>query len=227
MTTLKSIQEANPSIEIKSVNDAEFALYGRVVDLPNQDLLEESLNTQTSIPDKKNQYVRDDPRLVDEATNEKIAREFYGEQEIEIGYCNGHSHQLNAFEYHNCSEINLAATDLILFMALQKDLAGQSINTDKAQAFFVPKGTAIEVYPMVMHFAPNQVTTDGFKCLVILTADTNTDLLGGRTNDEMLFQHNKWLITHKENERMVNNGALIGVIGDNTTITPVQEEVVR
>ena len=35
----------------------------------------------------------------------------YGEMPIQIGYCNGNNHKLNAVEYHRDSELNIAATD--------------------------------------------------------------------------------------------------------------------
>lgn len=221
MTTLEKIQQANPSLTIHSVFDDTFALYGQVITLPHQDELNQNLTTLTTIPATQNQYVRDAPTLLAEVKKAAIAREFYGEQPIEIGYCNGNSDHLNAFEWHNCSELNLAATDMILFLAHRRDLSGTTITTDRAQAFFVPQGTAIEVYPTTLHFAPCRVWQAGFRCLVILTERTNTPLASGHAADETLFQYNKWLITHAENERMVTNGALIGVTGTNLMIKTI------
>ena len=39
-----------------------------------------------------------------------------------IGYCNGHNSLLNAVEYHRSSEVNVAATDLILLIGMQQDI---------------------------------------------------------------------------------------------------------
>lgn len=41
---------------------------------------------------------------------------------IQIGYCNGHNSKLNALEYHRDSEINIAATDMILMLGLLTDV---------------------------------------------------------------------------------------------------------
>lgn len=223
MITLTKLQQANPETPITLVTDPAFALYGRVVTLPHQNELAETLATNTTIPAEKNVYVRDDPQFLTADQRADIGRDFYGEQAIEIGYCNGNSDRINAFEWHNCSELNLATTDLVLFLAHRKDLDGKTMTTDKAHAFFVPAGTAIEVYPTTLHFAPIRVWQSGFKCLVILTADTNTPLNSDRQPDDLLFQHNKWLITHPENTRMVNNGAFAGLSGTNTVITPLTD----
>ena len=46
----------------------------------------------------------------------------YGGLPIQIGYCNGNNHLLNAVEYHRSSEINVAATDLILLIGSEQDI---------------------------------------------------------------------------------------------------------
>lgn len=55
---------------------------------------------------------------VDELEALDVAKELqnraYGGLPIQIGYCNGHNKKLNAVEYHRNSEINVAATDLVL-----------------------------------------------------------------------------------------------------------------
>lgn len=224
MTPLEQLQQANPHLQIQSVQEAAFADYGRVIALPHQAELMQRLTDQTSIPAQGNQYVRDAPSILEKSAKYDIARQFYGEQPIEVGYCNGHSDRINAFEWHNCSELNLAVTDLVLFLARRQDLTGQTIDTSRARAFFVPRGTAIEVYPTTLHFAPCQIDAQGFKCIVILTDQTNTPLAIEHQADEALFQYNKWLITHAENDRMVHNGALIGVTGTNQVLTPMTKE---
>lgn len=46
----------------------------------------------------------------------------YGGMPIQIGYCNGHNHLLNAVEYHRDSEINIAVTDMILILGKEQDI---------------------------------------------------------------------------------------------------------
>ncbi|WP_281165451.1 DUF4867 family protein [Liquorilactobacillus sicerae] len=220
--TLERLNRINPDIQIKSIDDEEFASYGQKITLPYQEELLVDLQ-QTVIPERNNVYIRNDPHLLSLSKRDVIARNFYGEQKIEIGYCNGNSYQINAFEFHNCSEINLAASDLVLFLSHRGQLREKRINTNQAKAFFVPKGTAIELYNSTMHFAPCCVWKSGFKCLVILTAGTNTPLNVPHSSDELLFQKNKWLLTHAENKRMVEKNAFVGLIGKNLAIKKLEE----
>lgn len=223
MTTLDRIRLENPDIQIQSVTDASFASFGRIIDLPYQTELAQTLTNDITIPEKNNVYVRDDPQFLTVEQRASIGREFYGEQPIEIGYCCGNSDRINAFEFHNCSELNLAGTDMILWFAHRHNLINGRITTDHARAFFIPRNVAIEVYPTTLHFAPNRVHSSGFKCLVILTDPTNTPLKSERQPDDLLFQHNKWLLTHPDNQRMVDQGAFVGLSGENYQVMPITE----
>lgn len=218
MATLEQIRKANPALDIRSVFDEEFEDFGQVIDLPQQKSLMYLLD-KTEIPAVNNVYVRE----VDEWLQERravIERDYYGEQKIEIGYCNGHSDHLNAFEFHNCSEINVAGTDLVLFLSRRSAINDMWVETDESQAFFVPKGTAIEVYATTLHFAPCAVDASVFRCLVILLAGTNSPLTDSDPNS-IVFQKNKWLLTHPENQRMVDKGARIGLRGSNYKVNQI------
>ena len=220
MISLENLINANPHLKIHTVDDAEFNLYGRVVQLPQQTELADLLDA-TEIPEQNNIYICD---MLDwlHGSRSTIEREYFGEQSIQIGYCNGHSDHLNALEFHNSSEINVAGTDLVLFMAHRRSIDNQWVDTKKVEAFFVPRGTAIEVYATTMHFAPCEINERGFRCLVILPQKTNGPLKV-KTSNSMLFQHNKWLLTHPDNQRMVAGGARIGIRGENYAINKIKE----
>ena len=71
-------------------------------------------------------------------------------------------------EYHRNSEINVAATDLVLLIGEQKDIEDDfTYDTSKIEAFLVPAGTAIEVYATTLHYAPCNVKESGFQCVVV------------------------------------------------------------
>ena len=94
---------------------------------------------------------------VDELEALDVAKELqnraYGGLPIQIGYCNGHNKKLNAVEYHRNSEINVAATDLVLLIGEQKDIEDDfTYEYIKIEAFLVPAGTAIEVYATTLHY---------------------------------------------------------------------------
>ena len=123
---------------------------------------------------------------------------------------------LNAVEYHRTSEINIAVTDLILLLGLEKDIEDDySYDTSNIEAIFVPAGTAIEVYGTTLHYAP--CNEGGFRCVVILPKDTNTELeatIEKQGEDALLFAKNKWLIGHPETD-LGAQGAFIGLKGKN------------
>ena len=160
---------------------------------------------------------------VDELEALDVAKELqnraYGGLPIQIGYCNGHNKKLNAVEYHRNSEINVAATDLVLLIGEQKDIEDDlTYDTSKIEAFLVPAGTAIEVYATTLHYAPCHVKDSGFQCVVVLPKGTNTELnfQPGKTGEDALITaKNKWLIAHEE---AGIEGAFNGLKGENITL---------
>ena len=62
---------------------------------------------------------------------------------------------LNALEYHRCSEVDVAATELVLLLGRQQDVTEEfTYDTAKVEAFRVPAGTAVELYATTLHYAP-------------------------------------------------------------------------
>ena len=153
-----------------------------------------------------------------------VARDFqnsmYGGLPIQIGYCNGHNHTLNALEYHRSSEVNVAVTDLILLLGAQQDIKeDDTYDTSLVEAFLVPAGTAIEVYATTLHYAPCSVGEKGFRCVVVLPKDTNTEItfaLKEKGEDRLMTAKNKWLIAHEEAKIA---GAFNGLKGENITLS--------
>ncbi|WP_163194068.1 DUF4867 family protein [Clostridium thermarum] len=204
---------------IKNVTDREFRKYGQI--LKNYDFAEilEKMKS-TPLPEGVT-YEPSIKELEDlEIAKELRDREF-GELPIQIGYCNGNNYMLNAVEYHRSSEINIAVTDLILLLGSQQDIeADYTYNTANIEAFFVPAGTAIEVYATTLHYAPCNANEGGFKCVVVLPKDTNKPLdnKAEKVNeDALLFAKNKWLIGHK-NTDLGAQGAFIGLVGENISL---------
>lgn len=138
--------------------------------------------------------------------------------DIQAGYCNGHGYTLNALEYHKCSEVNFTTSGLVLLLALPQDMSGGVIDSASVKGFYLPKGTAIEVYPKVLHFAPCRISSDGFRCLVVLEKGVNSPL--GKTDvpdsdeDKLLFMRGKWLSCHLDSPQ-AKQGAFCGISGQN------------
>ena len=204
-------------MEIKKVTDAAFRKYGRIISEIDFSELVTKLE-ETPLPDG----VAYEPSVdILEAlpVKEKLETAYYGELPIQIGYCNGHNHQLNAVEYHRSSELNIAGTDLIVLLGSQQDITDDyTYETSKIEAFFCPKGTGIEVYATTLHYAPCSSGDNGFRCAIVLPKDTNLPLdkqhAGGE--DALMAGKNKWLIGHAEGG--LDAGAHIGLIGENISV---------
>ncbi len=206
-------------LTIKPVTDPAFRKYGKVVTGYDAGELLEKMK-ETPLPDEV-VYVASVKELEELAVSKKIEKKLYGQLPIQVGYCNGHNKNMNAVEYHRNSEINVAVTDLILILGRQQDIAPDyTYDSGNMEAFLVPAGTMIEVYATTLHYAPCHVSEKGFRCVVILPKDTNTDLepAGEAVNEEdrLLFAKNKWLIGHKEGG--LPEHAYIGISGENLSV---------
>ena len=206
-------------LTIKPVTDPAFLVYGKVVTGYDAGELLEKMK-ETPLPDDV-VYVPSVAELEELAVSKEMEKKLYGQLPIQVGYCNGHNKKLNAAEYHRSSEINIAVTDLILILGRQQDITPDYIyDSGKMEAFLVPAGTVIEVYATTLHYAPCHAEEGGFRCVVILPKDTNTDLeqAGDAVNEEdrLLFAKNKWLIGHKEGG--LPEHAYIGITGENLSV---------
>ena len=187
-------------MNIQKVTDHSFGRYGKV--LEGYDLagiLKEM--EHTPLP-KEVIYVPSVEELEALPEAENFKNRAFGGLPIQMGYCNGDNDKLNALEYHRSSEVNIAVTDMILLLGAQQDVqADYTYDTSLAEAFFVPAGTAVEMYATTLHYAPCTAAEGGFRCVVILPAGTNTELTfpaGGSGEDRLITAKNKWLIAHPE-----------------------------
>ena len=207
-------------MEIQAVTSPAFRKYGRIVSgIDFTELLEAMKATPT--PDGV-VYEPSVPQLeAAEGVFQALRDRVYGGLPIQIGYCNGDNHTLNAVEYHRSSEINVACTDMILLIGMQQDIDPDTFeyDTSKMEAFLVPAGTAVEVYATTLHYAP--ISSDGkFRVVVVLPKETNEPLAftpGKEGENALLFARNKWLIAHPESG-LEKDGAFIGLKGENITI---------
>ena len=89
------------------------------------------------------------------------------------------------------------------------------------ECFFVPAGTAVELYATTLHYAPCKENNEEFRCGVVLPKGTNLPLqvkpAENKGENQLLFAANKWLIGHSESG-VDKDGGFIGLIGENTTI---------
>ncbi|MCI8712696.1 MAG: DUF4867 family protein [Ruminococcus sp.] len=204
-------------MDIQKVTDASFGKYGKVLEGYDLSRLLKEME-HTPLP-KDVIYVPSVEELEALPVAADFQRRAYGGLPIQIGYCNGDNHKLNALEYHRSSEINVAVTDMILLIGMQQDIeADYTYDTGRVEAFLVPAGTAIEVYATTLHYAPCTAAEGGFRCVVILPAGTNTELTfapGEDGEDRLITAKNKWLIAHEDAKI---EGAFCGLKGENLSV---------
>ncbi len=205
---------------IKPVTGRAFKPFGRVIKgYYLRSLIEEM--EKTECPSDRVVYEPSVRSLETLKINKQFSEEAYGGMPIQIGYCNGRNHLLNAVEYHRDSELNLACTDMILLVGKRQDIGRDyTYDTAKMQAFLVKKGTLVEIYSTTLHYAPISAGEhENFRCVVVLPKGTNEPLPACRgkahTKEDQLLTHvNKWLIAHPESG-LDKDGAFVGLKGEN------------
>ena len=213
MEMIEILRQKNPSLAIFDVRDEEFREYGVVFDgYDTADIIREA--NKMDIPSEGSLYLAsvDEFEALDIA--KRIKEDIFGTLDCQIGYCYGHSNYLNALEWHCCSELNIAVTPLVLMLAKRSDIRNGNLDSSSVKAFFVPKGTAIEVFATTLHFCPCEVESSGFGCVVGLIKGTNLPHSEER-EDKLMFRKNKWLIAHRKNDSLINRGAIPLIDGEN------------
>lgn len=216
---LEKLRKLNPEIPFYSVHDDAFRRFGRVVDFPAQALC--GLCAQAAaMPESGSRYAASMPELEAPEVFEPVQRLLRGEGSCQIGCCWGYNSRLNCLEYHRASEHNIAVTDFVLLLAAQQDMEGNELPAGRVTAFYVPRGTVIEVYATTLHFCPCQVSDEGFCCIVVLPRGTNLPLEHPRAETgegRLLWAKDKWLLAHKD-APAVARGAYPGLHGENYEI---------
>lgn len=205
---------------MKSVTEEAFRPYGRVLPLETKEFCEAL--KKIDIPAEGTVYEPSVASFEELPLFKELTEKTYGEMPTELGHCSGHNEALNALEYHRSSEIDIAATDLVLMVGRQQDIDPETLtyDTSKVECFFVLAGTAVELYATTLHFAPCGIDGEEFRCGVALPRGTNEALknpIDKEGEDRLLFAVNKWLIAHAESG-LDKDGAFIGLKGENLTL---------
>lgn len=213
---LENLKKLNKDIPIFSIYDKEFESFGRVIE--GLDVSELSNAAKTiEMPKEGSCYRASEEKFEALPLAKTVENNFFGGVPAQSGYCWGYNSLMNATEWHTSSEINVAITDLVLILAHIWDIEGNTIDSSKMVAFYMPEGSAVECYATSLHYCPCQVSNDGFKSYVGLPKDTNTNITHENSNP-LLFAKNKWLIAHEESNEYKCDGAVLGITGKNLQI---------
>ena len=221
-TLFEILKSKNKSLQILDITSDSFKNYGNILDSKDFKDYFDYLEGQTSIPEKDNVYVAHENQILDTLNKNHILNHIFGYVDIQTGYVNGHNTKLNALEYHKSPEVIVVLTPIVLLLGLHKDIKEDTYDSKKIQAFYVPKNSVIELHPRVLHFSPCKTMISGFKCGIVLPMGTNTEFIKldqvKSIEDNLLFKINKWLLVHKEHQKMIDLGAHVGIIGENIEI---------
>jgi len=224
---LKYLNQVNQEITIFDIESSDFLPFGRCVKGYDFSPWITYMVELSEMPLEGNCYYPHIKDMEETEIFQTIQQVVYGNMEIQVGYCNGKNSFLNGLEYHKGNELFIAVTDLVVFLGLVQDIHNNCYETDKAKAFFVPKGTCLELYGTSLHSAPAKLSEEGFMSIVVLPRHTNNvfskDIEIKETSQEdpeqdLLFRINKWLLVHESHMKMVSQGAYIGLQGKNCRI---------
>jgi hypothetical protein len=219
---IDNLIKKNPCIKIKNYTDKAFGAYGKIL---QSDLFHDAfiyLN-KLDIPKSGNVYIAHDEDFFLSLQDVSPYDDVFGQIPIQFGYVNGNNSYMNALEYHKSSEVNIAATPMVLLLGHSCDIENNTYDSSKLEAFYIPKNSVIEINAGVLHFSPCRVIKTGFKCGVILPKGTNVSFVSaknkGTLENELLFKTNKWLLAHVDNKTLIDKGAHPGITGQNYKVT--------
>lgn len=203
-------------MKIYKVTDEEFKEYGCILYGYDYSELFEKLK-KVEIPQKGIAYVASVEALEECVDAENMQSRGFGCYPVQLGYVCGINRTMNCLEYHKSSEFNIAMDDIILVLGKVQEISDGKFDSALCKAFYVPAGVGVELYATTLHYAPFNVSKDGYRVICVLPSGTNEPKkeLEVKTNeDKMCFGVNKWLMAHKDAPE-VSDGAYVGIIGEN------------
>ncbi|MFZ4615901.1 MAG: DUF4867 family protein [Rectinemataceae bacterium] len=237
MSILERLRAGNPSVGLFGLEEGALAPYGASVP-GDWSALVAALEASVAIPAEGVAYVTSHPPL--EATGDAriLAAVHMGGMPIQVGYCAGRNSTLNGLEYHKCSEIVVAADDLVLLLGLRGDLSeevpepgsgetlppGPGIDSSKVVGLVLLCGQAVELFSGTLHLAPCRVHAGGFRSAIILASGTNLEFGPGErpAGDPLLRKRNKWIIAHPQRRVLVDQGVIPTLRGPNRQVMPLE-----
>ncbi|MCR4847038.1 MAG: DUF4867 family protein [Eubacterium sp.] len=206
-------------MKIYSVNDPEFAEFGKVLTGYDTSELIAAMN-KVEMPEEGTAYEPWIDSLEACGIMKELGDNAFGGMPIQLGMCWGYNKALNCLEYHRNSEINIGATDFVLLLAKQEKIVDGKLDTADVVAFRAPAGAVVEVYATSLHYAPCMLDDAGFRVAVVLPRNTNTDYEKKEEKDfedKLLWARNKWLLAHPDSSE-AKQGAYVGLTGENLSI---------
>lgn len=216
-------QFSNKHLHLKMITGSSFRKYGAIHDVGELSDYIAFLNRQeigASMGDET--YIPSSPELEEMITSMYFKTNLFGAVDCQIGWYTGKANKLNALEFHKCAEILYLISPAVLLLGAVGDLECNTYHSDRLDAFFVPALTCVELFSSTLHFSPLAVMESGVRQIVVQQKNTNTPNLVKVDKkleiDRLLLERNKWVIAHAEAKSLVDAGAYVGLVGENTVL---------
>ncbi|AET58927.1 DUF4867 family protein [Paenibacillus terrae] len=223
MKTIERLNQANAPLVIHEVMSEAFRTYGKLLTHFNTAELINYAKETISVPNQGNHYVPSVAELEAFGVIRQIQDEVYGQLPIQAGFCAGQNTGLTGLEYHQGSEVVIAATDCIHLVGSVQVIENNSFDSGNVQAFFQPKNTVVELYSTTLHYAPCKVNGEGYLTIVLLPEGTNMPLVSeeGSRGNPLLTKKNKFLMVHSTQTEKIAAGVHPGLHGKLMNISSI------
>ena len=222
MSNIKDFQKINPNYKIIPVTDPSFAQYGAIYSNYDLDSINKIMDKQANPSGTR--YIENIPELTKDPIIQSIARDLFAGMPVSVGATIGHSVEFTAFEYHQSSEVNIMADDVIMVLAKRQTLEqfGTIDPNVDAKMFYVPKNTVIELYNDTLHYTPLEVYQSGYKVIVMVVSGTNDKLPEGfHTNNPRVVKKGKFQVVHPVRKDKIDLGYQVALEGKVIKVNPL------
>ena len=209
---LQALRQKNPALRIEPVTHADFSAYGTPVEHKSVPGLVRWLQVHTPVKEGV-KYVASDEGAEALPAHAALQRACFGGLLMQTGWCNGTNTVLNALEWHNSGEVDVAASPAVLLLATLPECENGRLHTSRVRGFYMEAGQAVLLYATTLHFAPCAVQDSGFRMGILLPRGTNLPLAQRAPGDGALWMQNKWLMAHEQAAHLVRQGAFVGLDG--------------
>ena len=216
-------------MEIYNVRDNRFAKYGQIIE--DYDFSELIAPVLRYFPDVRKgedlgvDYMASFAPYEETAVFGAMTNHYWAGMPCQFGILNGHNFTMNAREYHRCSEVIVAADDMLLMRGDLRDVKREGgkwrYDTSRTELFVLPAGMAVEMYQTTLHYGPCSAHRDtGYRSVCILPRGVNDPapkIHSRYEEDKALRGRGTWVIAHPDAPE-ASDGACVGLEGENLNI---------
>ncbi len=214
---LSKLKEINRHLDFVDPRSDDFAAYGRYLSSGGWDGLISSADRL--IPKDDNPAYIASITELEELKQPDIIAGVFGEEAAQVGICRGFNRSMNGMEWHDCPEILIAITPLLLLLGTVDEMKDDQWNSRNTKVCYLEAGEGVVLNAGTLHFAPCRPDSNPFLSLIILPKGVNEALSTGYNSEKnsLLWKERKWILTHRDSPQAAA-GAPIGISGPNLEV---------